>query len=106
MSPWDRRHASTALPSLNRHQVDTKDWHDTKILLVVGTHPEVIKRAPLLRQHWPRFTSVFVSSMAFAHNPYGDGFACERIAQTLLADKSLFPLAPVRSGHPIPLVPV
>jgi UDP-N-acetylglucosamine 2-epimerase len=31
--------------------------------------------------------------MAFAHNPYDDGFACERIAQTLLAGKSLFPLA-------------
>ena len=29
-------------------------------------------------------------AMAFAHNPYGDGFACERIAQTLLADKQLF----------------
>ena len=30
------------------------------------------------------------AAMAFAHNPYGDGFACERIAQALLADKSLF----------------
>ena len=45
-------------------------------------------------------------AMAFAHNPYGDGFACERIAQTLLADKSLFPLAPERSGRSIPLAPV
>ena len=32
-------------------------------------------------------------AMAFAHNPYGDGFACERIAQALLADKDLFPAA-------------
>ena len=31
--------------------------------------------------------------MAFAHNPYDNRFACERIAQTLLAGKSLFPLA-------------
>lgn len=30
-------------------------------------------------------------AMAFAHNPYGDGFACKRIAQALLADKGLFP---------------
>lgn len=30
-------------------------------------------------------------AMAFAHNPYGDGMACERIAQALLADKTLFP---------------
>lgn len=45
-------------------------------------------------------------AMAFAHNPHGDGFACERIAQTLLADKSLFPLAPERSGRSIPLAPV
>ena len=46
-------------------------------------------------------------AMAFAHNPYGDGFACERIAQTLMADKSLFPfpLAPERSGRSIPLAP-
>jgi len=32
-------------------------------------------------------------AMAFAHNPYGDGFACERIAQALLADTLLFPTA-------------
>ena len=36
-------------------------------------------------------------AMALAHNPYGDGFACERIAQALLADKSLFSTAHV---HP------
>ena len=30
------------------------------------------------------------AAMAFAHNPYGDGFACERIVQALLADKNLF----------------
>jgi len=44
-------------------------------------------------------------AMAFSHNPYGDGFACERIAQTLLADKSLFPFSPEQSGFPIPLAP-
>ncbi|MEO8014466.1 MAG: UDP-N-acetylglucosamine 2-epimerase (non-hydrolyzing) [Polaromonas sp.] len=44
-------------------------------------------------------------AMAFAHNPYGDGFACERIAQTLMADKSLFPNAPEWSGRSIPLAP-
>ncbi len=33
-------------------------------------------------------------AMAFAHNPYGDGFACERIAQALLADKFLFASSP------------
>ena len=41
-------------------------------------------------------------AMAFAHNPYGDGFACEHIAQTLLADKSLFPLAAGLSGRLAP----
>jgi len=69
---------------------------------LVGTNvDEIAGQAGLLLSNIEAY-----EAMAFAHNPYGDGFACERIAQTLLADKSLFPLAPVRSGRPIPLVPV
>ena len=41
----------------------------------------------------------------FAHNPYGNGFSCECIVQALLADKSLFPLAPERSGYSNSIVP-
>jgi UDP-N-acetylglucosamine 2-epimerase (non-hydrolysing) len=41
-------------------------------------------------------------AMAFAHNPYGDGFACERIAQALLADKSLFIIPRDVSCSPTP----
>ena len=41
---------------------------------------------------------VAYQAMAFAHNPYGDGFACERIAQVLLADKTLFPLQSGSAG--------
>lgn len=45
--------------------------------------------------------------MAFAHNPQVNSFACERIAQTLIADKNLFALAPERSGStPIGAIPV
>ena len=36
--------------------------------------------------------------MAFAHNPQVNSFACERIAQTLVADTHLFALATERSG--------
>lgn len=45
--------------------------------------------------------------MAFAHNPQVNNFACERIAQTLMADTNLFALAPERSGStPIGAIPV
>ena len=47
-------------------------------------------------------------AMAFAHNPYGDGFACERIAQALLADKGLFPASSAqgKSDASVQAVPV
>ncbi len=65
-----------------------------KILLVFGTRPEAIKMAPLLSN------PEAYQAMAFAHNPYGDGFACEHIAQTLLSDKRLFTAAPALPGRP------
>ena len=60
---------------------------------LVGTNAdEIASQASLLLGN-----TEACEAMAFAHNPYGDGFACERIAQTLLADKHLFALA---SGLP------
>ncbi|MDB5777784.1 MAG: hypothetical protein JWP79_2500 [Polaromonas sp.] len=68
---------------------------------LVGTNAdEIAGQAGLLLSNTDAY-----EAMAFAHNPYGDGFACERIAQALLADKRLFPLAPGWSGRPIPNVP-
>ena len=68
---------------------------------LVGTNAdEIAGQAGLLLSNIKTY-----EAMAFAHNPYGDGFACERIARTLLADKSLFPHAPERSGCSIPLAP-
>ncbi|WP_083758009.1 non-hydrolyzing UDP-N-acetylglucosamine 2-epimerase [Polaromonas naphthalenivorans] len=53
---------------------------------LVGTNAdEIAGQASLLLGNTEAY-----EAMAFAHNPYGDGFACERIAQTLLADKQLF----------------
>lgn len=46
-------------------------------------------------------------SMAFAHNPYGDGHACERIAQALGGDKRLLILPPrsaIKSDAPPSLI--
>ncbi len=43
-------------------------------------------------------------AMAFAHNPYGDGHACERIVQALRGDKRLFPRPP-RSAVPAHALP-
>ena len=69
---------------------------------LVGTNAdEIARQAGLLLSNTEAY-----DAMAFAHNPYGDGFACERIAQALLADKSLFPLVPSASGGPIPALPV
>lgn len=69
---------------------------------LVGTNAdEIARQAGLLLSNNEAY-----EAMAFAHNPYGDGFACERIARTLLADHSLFPLASLRPGAPVPVLPV
>ena len=71
---------------------------------LVGTNADAIaSQAGLLLSNAEAW-----QAMAFAHNPYGDGFACEHIAQTLLADKSLFTPAPAlscRSTPPMAVLP-
>ncbi|MDB5742406.1 MAG: UDP-N-acetyl glucosamine 2-epimerase [Polaromonas sp.] len=53
---------------------------------LVGTDADAIfDQASLLLSNAKAY-----EAMAFAHNPYGDGFACDRIAQALLADPVLF----------------
>ncbi len=42
-------------------------------------------------------------TMAFAHNPYGDGHACERIARVLRGDKRQFILPPRSAAAPAPV---
>jgi len=44
-------------------------------------------------------------AMAFAHNPYGDGHACERIAQALLGDRRLFIIPHVGGRHTEAVLP-
>jgi UDP-N-acetylglucosamine 2-epimerase (non-hydrolysing) len=69
---------------------------------LVGTRvDEIASQAGLLLSNTGAY-----QAMAFAHNPYGDGFACERIAQALLADKSLFPLATEPPCHAMPTAAV
>ena len=72
---------------------------------LVGTNAdEIATQASLLLSDAEAY-----HAMAFAHNPYGDGHACERIAQALLGDKRLFTLKPhgaVKQGAPpAPLLP-
>jgi len=69
---------------------------------LVGTNADEIASQALLLLG----DSKAYEAMAFAHNPYGDGFACERIVQTLLADTGLFALAPERSGGLNPALPM
>lgn len=53
---------------------------------LVGTEPDKIaEETNLLLNNQEAY-----ESMAFAHNPYGDGLACERIVQVLLHDPTLF----------------
>ena len=52
---------------------------------LVGTNAdEIVTQTSILLSNSEAYTA-----MAFAHNPYGDGLACDRIAQALLADKIL-----------------
>ena len=65
---------------------------------LVGTNAdEIASQAGLLLGNADAY-----QAMAFAHNPYGDGFACEHIARALLADKSLFPPTPETPCHSTP----
>lgn len=58
---------------------------------LVGTDPnKIAEQVDLLLNNQAAY-----QSMAFAHNPYGDGLACERILQVLLRDPVLFPLKSV-----------
>ena len=69
---------------------------------LVGTNADdIASQASLLLSNTKAY-----EAMAFAHNPYGDGFACEHIAQTLLADKSLFALAAGPASRPAPSLAV
>ena len=75
---------------------------DAGTVRLVGTDAdEIARQAGILLTDAEAY-----QAMAFAHNPYGDGFACEHIVQTLLADKSLF--APSRDApcHTNPLLAV
>lgn len=57
---------------------------------LVGTDPdEIATQASVLLTQPQAYRT-----MAFAPNPYGDGHACERIAQALRGDKRLFLLPP------------
>lgn len=71
---------------------------DAGTVKLVGTDADEIARQAgiLLTQ------AEVYQTMAFAHNPYGDGFACERIAQALLADNALFPTPRNASCSPTP----
>ena len=69
---------------------------------LVGTNAdEIANQASILLSNAEAY-----QAMAFAHNPYGDGFACEHIAQTLLADKSFFTLVPALPCRSTPLLAV
>ncbi|MDB5868353.1 MAG: hypothetical protein JWP96_685 [Polaromonas sp.] len=69
---------------------------------LVGTNAdEIVSQASLLLGNAKAY-----EAMAFAHNPYGDGFACERISQALLADKSLFKPKPELPCRPAPTLAV
>ena len=71
---------------------------DAGTVRLVGTNAdEIARQAGILLTHADAY-----QVMAFAHNPYGDGFACERIAQVLLADKSLFATPHDASCSPTP----
>jgi UDP-N-acetylglucosamine 2-epimerase (non-hydrolysing) len=63
---------------------------------LVGTNAdEIATQASLLLSDAEAY-----HTMAFAHNPYGDGHACERIVQALLGDKRLFSLKPDSAAKP------
>jgi len=62
---------------------------------LVGTDPDKIADETNLLLRNPKA----YEAMSFAHNPYGDGLACERIVQVLLHDSALFPPTRGPSNH-------
>ena len=75
---------------------------DAGTVRLVGTDAdEIARQAGILLTDAKAY-----QAMAFAHNPYGDGFACEHIAQALLADKRLFAVPRDAPSPPNPLLAV
>ena len=75
---------------------------DAGTVRLVGTDAgEIARQAGILLTDAKAY-----QAMAFAHNPYGDGFACERIAQALLADKRMLAAPRDAPSQPNPLLAV